>query len=99
MKFTVLARMLIGIVAPIVASVAFAQAVIVAPSPPPAPRVEVLPAPRAGYAWDRGHWRWELGRYVWVPGHWQVVRIGHRWIPGHWVAVGLSWRWVPGHWA
>ncbi|MFC6313944.1 hypothetical protein [Paraburkholderia dipogonis] len=59
----------------------------------------VAPAPRAGYAWDPGHWRWVQGRYVWVGGHWQAVRVGHRWVPGHWVARGPNWRWVEGHWA
>lgn len=81
------------------ASAAFAQAVIVAPMAPPAPRVEVVPPPRAGYAWDPGHWRWAGGRYVWVAGHWQTMHPGYRWVPGHWVARGPNWRWVPAHWA
>ncbi|MFL9989170.1 YXWGXW repeat-containing protein [Paraburkholderia sediminicola] len=98
MKLTVLARLLTSIVAPLLASVAFAQAVIVAQYAPPAPRVEVVPAPRAGYVWDGGHWYWELGRYVWVPGRWQEVRVGHRWVLGHWAQFGLNWHWVPGHW-
>jgi WXXGXW repeat (2 copies) len=85
--------------AALTATPVFAQAVIVAPMAPPPPRVEVMPAPRAGYAWDPGHWRWAQGRYVWVGGHWQAVRVGHRWVPGHWVARGPNWRWVEGHWA
>jgi hypothetical protein len=85
--------------ATLTAAPAFAQAVIVAPMAPPPPRVEVMPAPRAGYAWDPGHWRWAEGRYVWVGGHWQAVRVGHRWVPGHWVVRGPNWRWVEGHWA
>lgn len=64
---------------------AFAQTVIIAPHAPPPPRAEVVPPPRAGYAWDPGHWRWEGG--------------GYRWVPGHWAARGPNWRWVPGHWA
>ncbi|WP_322104254.1 hypothetical protein [Paraburkholderia sp. J41] len=78
---------------------AFAQTVIVAPNAPPPPRVETVPPPRAGYAWDPGHWRWAHGGYVWAPGHWRPVRAGYRWVPGHWVARGPNWRWVPGHWA
>jgi hypothetical protein len=76
-----------------------AQAIIVAPAAPPAPRVEPPPPPRAGYAWDPGHWRWAHGGYVWAPGHWRPVRTGYRWIPGHWVQHGPNWRWVEGHWA
>ena len=64
-----------------------------------AKRVEVVPAPRVGYVWDKGHWRWDHGRYVWVAGHWQAERVGYHWVPGHWVAHGPNWRWVPGHWA
>ncbi|MBN3857455.1 MULTISPECIES: YXWGXW repeat-containing protein [unclassified Paraburkholderia] len=78
---------------------AFAQTVIIAPNAPPPPRVEHVPPPRAGYAWDPGHWRWNHGAYVWAPGHWQPVRVGYRWVPGHWIARGPNWRWVPGHWA
>lgn len=86
-------------VAALTAAPAFAQAVIIAPMAPPPPRVEVMPAPRAGYVWDQGRWRWNHGRYVWVPGHWQPVRVGYRWVPGHWVQRGPNWRWVEGHWA
>jgi hypothetical protein len=85
--------------AALTAAQAFAQAVIVAPMAPPPPRVEVMPAPRAGYVWDHGRWRWDHGRYVWVSGHWQPVRVGYRWVPGHWVQRGPNWRWVEGHWA
>lgn len=77
----------------------FAQAVIVAPIAPPPPRVEVMPAPRPGYVWQRGHWRWAHGRYIWVPGHWRLRHAGYRWVPGHWVQRGPHWRWIEGHWA
>lgn len=66
------------------------QTIVIAPSAPP---------PRAGYAWDQGHWRWDRGRYVWAPGHWRPVRASYRWVPGHWVQHGPNWRWVEGHWA
>ncbi|WGS54860.1 YXWGXW repeat-containing protein [Paraburkholderia sp. D15] len=89
----------LGGTAALTATPARAQAVIVAPMAPPPPRVEVVPAPRAGYVWDQGRWRWNHGRYVWVPGHWQPVRVGYRWVPGHWVQRGPNWRWVEGHWA
>jgi hypothetical protein len=35
----------------------------------PAPLVEVVPGPRAGYAWVPGHWTWRRGGWVWVKGH------------------------------
>ncbi|AJF00368.1 YXWGXW repeat-containing protein [Pandoraea apista] len=78
--------------------IAVAETIIIAPHEPPAARVEVVPAPRAGYVWDPGHWRWAPGGYVWEPGHWQAVRAGHHWIPGHWIRFGANWRWIPGHW-
>lgn len=78
---------------------AYAQAVIVAPTAPPPPRVEVVPPARPGYVWDPGHWHWAHGNYVWVQGHWRPARVGYRWVPGHWVAHGANWRWVPAHWA
>ncbi|MEX3633544.1 YXWGXW repeat-containing protein [Paraburkholderia sp. BR14320] len=83
--------------ATLTATPAFAQ-VVIAPMAPP-PRVEVVPAPRDGYVWDQGRWRWEHGRYVWAPGHWQPVRVGYRWVPGHWAQRGPHWRWIEGHWA
>ena len=55
-----------------VATASAAEIVVVAPNAPPPERVEVVPAARVGYVWDKGHWRWEHGQYAWVPGHWQV---------------------------
>ncbi|MDR8727612.1 OmpA family protein [Burkholderia pseudomultivorans] len=49
---------------------ASAQVMVLAP---PAPVYEAAPAPRIGYAWERGYWGWQYGRYVWVPGHWSAV--------------------------
>jgi hypothetical protein len=83
-----------------VAAPAFAEIVVVEPNlPPPAERIEVVPAPRVGYAWDKGHWKWDHGQYVWIAGHWQRERVGYHWVPGHWVAHGPNWHWVDGHWA
>lgn len=77
---------------------AFADVVIVAPSAPPAPRYEPIPAARGGFVWNRGHWSWEHGRYVWIGGDWIAERAGHRWVPGAWVAYRGQYRWVPAHW-
>ena len=35
---------------------------------PPPPRVEVVPAPRVGYVWAPGYWRWNGHRHVWING-------------------------------
>ncbi|CAG4924336.1 hypothetical protein [Paraburkholderia saeva] len=83
----------------VVASASAAEVVIYAPTAPPAVRHEPAPAPRAGYVWDHGHWRYERGHYVWIAGHWQAERVGYHWMPGHWVEHGPNWRWIEGHWA
>jgi hypothetical protein len=80
-------------------SASAAEVVIYAPGAPPAVRYEPVPAPRAGYVWDHGHWRYEHGHYVWIEGHWQAERVGYHWVPGHWVEHGPNWRWIEGHWA
>ncbi|AIP62691.2 YXWGXW repeat-containing protein [Burkholderia thailandensis] len=83
----------------VVVEPALREVVVVAPSAPPPVRYEVVPEARAGYVWDRGHWRWEHGRYVWIAGHWEVERVGMHWAPGHWSQRGPGWVWVRGHWA
>jgi len=37
---------------------------------PPAVVQEVIPAPREGYQWQRGHYEIQNGVSTWVPGHW-----------------------------
>ncbi len=76
----------------------FAQGEIIIRQTPPPERVEVIPMARHGYAWDRGHWRWEGHGYAWVAGHWQPVMRNARWEPGHWEAHGPNWYWREGHW-
>jgi hypothetical protein len=66
---------------------------------PPPPRVEEAPAPRPGFVWVNGHWKWAHGDYVWEPGHWKEVRVGYHWVAGHWAERGAGWVWVEGHWA
>jgi hypothetical protein len=83
----------------VVASASAADVVLLAPDAPPPMRYEAVPAPRVGYAWDRGHWGWEQGRYVWERGHWEIARVGHRWVGGRWAPRGPHWVWIPGHWA
>ena len=67
---------------------------------PPAPIVEVVPAPPAvGYVWQPGHWSWNGIAYIWHPGAYVAApHPGVAWIPGHWVPRGDNWFWVAGHW-
>jgi hypothetical protein len=67
---------------------------------PPAPRYEVVPAPREGWVWAPGHWQWRGDEYAWVEGHWMRERVGYeyrepRWVQrgnGEWVLVGDNWE-------
>ena len=66
---------------------------------PPAPRYEVVPAPRAGYVWAPGYWDWRGHRHVWVRGHWERERRGYRFNEPHWVQDNNRWRLDRGGWA
>jgi hypothetical protein len=68
----------------------------VAPPPPQAEVVGVIPSP--GYFWVGGVWFWEGGRHVWHPGHWQAPRAGYRWVPHTWVHNNGSWHLRGGRW-
>ena len=67
---------------------------------PPAPKVEVVPPPRAGYVWAPGYWRWEEPRrtHVWVEGRFEREREGHRWVPDRWVPRDQRYVYEPGRW-
>ena len=52
---------------------------------PPAPRYEVVPAPRHGYVWAPGYWDWRGSRHVWVRGHWEREHRGMYWHPSRWI--------------
>lgn len=65
---------------------------------PPAPRYEVIPAPRSGYAWAPGYWQWEGQRHVWAPGRWQAARPGSYWVADRWQARDGRHHFEPGRW-
>ncbi len=65
---------------------------------PPAPQVEVVPAPRVGYVWAPGYWDYRPGGHVWVAGRWVGARRGYHWVPDRWDPRGPRWHRVPGHW-
>jgi hypothetical protein len=57
---------------------------VVIGTPPPPLRYEVVPAPRAGYVWAPGHWRWDGHQHVWHGGVWVAHRAGYRYVPDRW---------------
>ena len=65
---------------------------------PPEPRYELVPAPRAGYAWAPGFWQWDGQRHVWAQGHWIAVRPGFFWVADRWNARDGRHFYEPGHW-
>lgn len=64
----------------------------------PAPRYEVIPAPRSGYSWAPGYWQWEGERHVWAQGHWIEARSGSYWVADRWDARDGRHYYAPGHW-
>jgi WXXGXW repeat (2 copies) len=72
---------------------------IVVVEAPPAAREEVIPAPREGFMWVRGHYRHDGKNYYWVPGKYEPVpRPGARYIPGHWETTTGGYMWIEGRW-
>jgi hypothetical protein len=65
---------------------------------PPPDRVEVVPAPRPGYTWEKGHWRYDNNRYTWNDGRWMEDHPGHRYEQGRWEHRGEHWQFHAGHW-
>ena len=66
---------------------------------PPSPRVEVVPAARAGYVWAPGYWDWRGHRHVWVNGHWERARHGYVYHAPRWEQSNGQWRLYHGEWA
>lgn len=77
--------------------------VIIAPSAPPPPRIETIPAapsPQVMY-WRPGHWMWNGTSWSWMQGQY-VERPSPQavWEPGHWVQQPSGgYVWVDGRWA
>ena len=65
---------------------------------PPAPRYEVVPAPRPGYVWRQGYWGWEGNKHVWHNGDWMKEHQGERWTADRWEHRGDHWYFHEGHW-
>ena len=65
---------------------------------PPAPHYELVPAPRSGYVWAPGYWRWENERHVWASGRWLEARPGSRWVADRWEPRDGRHYYKPGSW-
>jgi hypothetical protein len=69
---------------------------------PPRPVVErVAVAPRPGYVWAGGYYRWSGRAYVWVPGQWlRPPRARAVWVAPRWdyVPARHSYVFVAGFW-
>ena len=71
------------------------------PFPPPAARVEVVPAPphEAGAVWVDGEWAWQGKRWAWLPGGWVIPPRGAYFAP--WLVYRLGngrLLFAPGAW-
>src|SRR5260370_35527180 len=79
-------------------SVAGEAAVVVDVQVAPAPRVVVVPPPRAGLRVGAGILA--LERLSLCLARWPLGARAQRWhwVPDQWVAVGPRWHFVPGHW-
>jgi hypothetical protein len=71
---------------------------IVIGNAPPAPRYEVVPAPRNGYEWAPGYWNWNGSRHVWTEGHWERARAGYYYEQPQWQQANDGWRLHQGGW-
>ena len=89
---TLLAASLGGLATAQAASVVYVQI-----GPPPM-REEIIPAPRRGYAWAPGYWRWHNQQHVWVNGNWVRERPGYRYITPQWQENNGRWNMRSGRW-
>ena len=65
---------------------------------PPADRVEVVPAPRPGYVYERGHYAWDGHAYVWTDGRFIEERPGHTYEQARIEHRGEHYYFHKGHW-
>jgi hypothetical protein len=65
---------------------------------PPPLRYERVPAPRYGYDWAPGYWRWGGDGYIWVVGRWYPHRAGYVYVAPRWEHYDNDWRFHRSHW-
>ena len=73
---------------------------IIAPTAPPAPRVETPPPPPGPrMVWTTGHWAWEHDKYNWMAGKYiEPPREHASWVAGRWIERPNGWVWEEGRW-
>lgn len=71
---------------------------VVAPQPPPVDIIEREPAPRPGYVWARGYWRWDGHQYLAERGHWEAERPGYHYVHPHYEHHRDGWHLNVGVW-
>ena len=75
-----------------------AQAELIVTVAPPAPRYEAVPAPRRGYEWEAGHYRWNGHRHVWHSGVWVRSRHGYVYTAPRWEERDGRYVYQPRRW-
>jgi len=75
-----------------------ANAEIIIEFAPPPLRYEAVPAPRRGYEWEAGHWRWNGHRHVWTSGVWVRTRPGYVYSSPRWEERDGRWAYQPRRW-
>src|SRR5450830_1835351 len=66
--------------------------------PPPPPRYEAVPYPRAGYVWAPGYWAWDGHRHAWVGGNWLRERPGYAYAAPRWTERQGRWYHEQARW-
>jgi YXWGXW repeat-containing protein len=67
-------------------------------SAPPAMKVEVVPATRAGYYYVPGYWDYQNRSYVWVEGKFVPERKGYVYVAPRYEERDGRWRMYAGRW-
>jgi hypothetical protein len=67
-------------------------------SPPPAMKVEVVPAPRVGYVYTPGYWDYKDRTYVWVEGTFVPERKGYVYVAPRYEQKEGKWRMYSSRW-
>ncbi len=75
---------------------------ILVPSPPPVPKVEIVPQvahPQPRAVWVSGQWLWRGRRWEWEPGTWVTPSRGDTYAPPAIVFLDdKQIAWLPGKW-
>ena len=87
-----------AVVVAVVTSPALADVDVEIGVAPPPDREAVVPAPRAGYVYERPHYVWDGNAYVWSDGRYIEERKGHVYVQPQIEHRGEHWLFHRGHW-